>query len=131
MAEEFVTGYDLRYQNKKILIMMDETLDWHPTTQQTGYDLVIMPMGVVELHPLTGERIIREGHGILKSEATYEQTLDKVRELKAKRIILSHIGEGDQLSYDELLLIGEKLQSEGLPVEFAYDGMRIPLLLRR
>lgn len=127
MAEDFVTGFDVQYKGKKALIIMDETLGWMPKPDQTGYDVVIMPMGVVEFHPLSGKRIIREGHDILKNEATFEAVLQIVKALKAKRVILSHIGEGDQLSYDELLLIQKKMQDDRLPVEFAFDGMKISL----
>lgn len=127
MAETFVTGFELQYRDKKALIIMDETLGWHPAPYQIGYDVVMMPIGVVEFHPLTGKRLIREGHGILKGEPTFEKVLDIVRELKAKKVILAHIGEGDQLSYDELLQIQDNLNKEGLPVEFAYDGLKFHL----
>ena len=35
-----------------------------------------LPMGLAEFHPLTGERRIPAGHPVLKSEATFEQTLE-------------------------------------------------------
>jgi phosphoribosyl 1,2-cyclic phosphate phosphodiesterase len=38
---------------------------------------------------------------------------------------MTHIEEPDQLSYDDLQVLSERLQGEGLNITFAYDTMLI------
>jgi phosphoribosyl 1,2-cyclic phosphate phosphodiesterase len=51
--------------------------------------------------------------------------VDTARKLDASRIVMTHIEEPDGLTYDDLLLLGERLQADGLPIVFAYDTMVI------
>lgn len=127
LAEEYAVGFDIRIQDKKILLIIDESFKWQPPRKYQDYDLVVLPLGVMEYHPLTDERMVPETHPLLKTEPTFRDTLEMVKQLKAKRLILSHIEETDQLSHDDLLAMQKHLAGQGVNVEIAFDGMKIPL----
>ncbi len=130
LAEDYVYAFLFETEGKRLLAVMDELKDWKPETELTGVDLAVLPMGVVEFDPFTGERRIPAEHPVLKSEATFEETLEIARQLNAERVILSHIEEPDGLSYDDLKRLERKLKRERgsqLPVSFAYDTLRLDI----
>jgi phosphoribosyl 1,2-cyclic phosphate phosphodiesterase len=118
LAEDYVYAFLIEGDRKRVLLAPDETNGWDPPGDVGGVDLAVIPMGICEFHPLTGERRIHVDHPLLRLEATFEETLAIVEALEARRIVLSHIEEMDGLSYDDLLELGRR---HG--VEFAYDGM--------
>jgi phosphoribosyl 1,2-cyclic phosphate phosphodiesterase len=83
----------------------------------------VLPMGICEHHPLSGERAIHEEHPILRYEATFAETLEMVDALGASRVVLHHIEEIDELTYDDLLLLEAQQQVAGRPLTFAWDGL--------
>jgi phosphoribosyl 1,2-cyclic phosphate phosphodiesterase len=85
----------------------------------------VLPMGILEFDPFSGERVIHEGHHVLQIEATFDETLEIVRQLEAKSVILTHIEEMNQLGHDELLQLEAKLQADGLEISFAYDTLLV------
>jgi phosphoribosyl 1,2-cyclic phosphate phosphodiesterase len=123
LAEDFVYAFLLSEGEKRALVAPDELKGWSPPTHLQGVDVAVLPMGILELHPLTRERLIHQEHWMLQHEATLEDTLQIVRELKAERVLLTHIEEMDQLSYDELREIESQFQREGLPISFAHDTL--------
>jgi phosphoribosyl 1,2-cyclic phosphate phosphodiesterase len=112
-------------EDKRVLIVPDELFGWEPSNDIKGVDLAILPMGIVEFNPLTNARVIPEHHPVLKTEATFRQTIEVIKLLNAKRVVLTHIEEPDSLSYDDLQLLEKKLQTEGLNIVFAYDTLII------
>lgn len=68
-------------------------------------------------------RRIHEENPVLQSESTFEQTLEIVEKLDARRTILTHVEEMDGLSHDDLQKIGNRLQDQGRNIEFAYDTL--------
>ena len=64
---------------------------------------------------------IPEDHPVLKEEATLLQTLEIVRKLKASRVLMTHIEEPDQLSHDNLQLLGDSAYAIG-----SVDGALTP-----
>jgi len=125
LAQDGVYGFWLEQTGRRALIVPDDLLGWEPSAEIQGADLAVIPMGLAECDPLTGERRIHEDHPVLQSEATFRQTLELVPKLGAARVVMTHIEEPDGLSYDDLLDLSMRLQREGLPIEFAYDGMII------
>lgn len=123
LAEEYVYALLLEGEGKRVLVAPDELLGWTPGEDLGRLDLAVLPMGVAEFNPLTGERHIAAEHPVLKSEATFRQTLEVVRRLDAARVVLTHIEEPDQLSHEDLLSVAERLGEEGLDVAFAYDTL--------
>ena len=123
LAEDYVYAFLLESGDARVLIAPDELVGWEPPAFARGVDLAILPMGVVERDPLTGERKIAAGHPILKLEATFSGTLQIVRQINAGRTILTHIEEQDGYSHDDLLTIQQALERDGDDIEFAYDTM--------
>jgi phosphoribosyl 1,2-cyclic phosphate phosphodiesterase len=126
LAEDYVYAFIFESEGKRILIVADELNNWEPSPEIAAleFDVVILPMGVCEFHPLTGERKISSDHPVLKVEATFEETLNVIQKLNANRFILTHFEEIDELSYDEHNEIGESLKKLGYGnIEFAYDTL--------
>jgi phosphoribosyl 1,2-cyclic phosphate phosphodiesterase len=106
----------------RVLVAMDETHRWQPP-DLGPLDLAVLPIGVFEHHPFTGERMIPEE--FCKPpvrKARYEMTLDLLRSLAPRRAVLSHVEEMDRVSHDELLRLGA---SDGW--EPAFDGLVLEL----
>ncbi|MBN1965154.1 MAG: hypothetical protein JW910_10945 [Anaerolineae bacterium] len=125
VAQDYVYAFLFEGDGRRALIAPDELYQWDPPADVIGVDLAVIPMGLPEFHPFTGERTIPADHPVLQSEATFDQTLDIVRKLKAGRVIMTHIEEPEGLSYDDFLALERKLQGEGFNITFAYDTLRV------
>jgi phosphoribosyl 1,2-cyclic phosphate phosphodiesterase len=123
LAQDYVYGFLFEGEGKRILVVADELFGWQPRSDLKELDLAVLPMGIFEHHPLTGRRLVPEDHPVLSAEATFEQTLQVIRTLGSTKTVLTHIEEPDGLSFDDLMLLGERLCSQGITVEFAYDTM--------
>jgi phosphoribosyl 1,2-cyclic phosphate phosphodiesterase len=121
LAEEYSFAYLFEAGGRRALIAMDELVGWDPP-DLGPLDLALLPMGIVEHDPFTGERRIPADHPLLASEATFPQTLEIAAKLDAKRVVLAHIEEMDGLGHDDLRRLGERER-----LEFAYDTMLIEL----
>lgn len=125
VAQDFVYAFLFEENTTRVLIAPDELLGWQPPPDVCGLDLAVLPMGLAEFDPFTGARLIPADHPVLRAEATFEQTLDIVRALDARRVILTHIEEPDGLSHDDLERLAVRLRGEGLPIAFAYDTLAV------
>ena len=123
VAEDYVYAFMFEEGVKRVLIAPDELKGWIPPDWVRGLDLAVLPMGITEFNPLTGERHISGEHPLLKMEATYGETMDIVAALDAERVVLTHIEEVDGLSYDDLQELQRRLQKEGRNIEFAHDTL--------
>lgn len=123
LAQGSVYGFLFEEASKQALIVPDDLHGWEPSAEVQGADLAVIPMGVVEFDPFTGERRIPADHPVLEWEATFRETLELVPQLGAAHVVMTHIEEPDGLSYDDLQLLSERLQREGFNVIFAYDAM--------
>jgi phosphoribosyl 1,2-cyclic phosphate phosphodiesterase len=123
VAETYVYAFLFEGEGKRVLIAPDELVGWQPPAFVQGVDLVILPMGIVEFNVWTGERRISETHPVLKTEATFRQTLDMLRRMQPKQAIMTHLEEADDLNYDDYVRLEVKMQAEGFPLRFAYDTM--------
>jgi phosphoribosyl 1,2-cyclic phosphate phosphodiesterase len=119
LAEDYVYAFELVERGRRLLLAMDELNGWVPPEEVRGADLAVIPMGICEYHPFTGERRLHEDHPVLRFEATFLETLDIVDRLAAKRTVLSHVEEVDELGYDDLLRLPGVL---GRDLTFAHDG---------
>jgi phosphoribosyl 1,2-cyclic phosphate phosphodiesterase len=70
-----------------------------------------------------GGRRILEENPVLKAESTFEEALQIVHSLDARRTMLTPIEEMDELTHDDLQEFGHRLRVEGRNVEFAYDTL--------
>ena len=127
LAQEYVYAFLFETNGLRVLIAPDELCGWTPPERLRGVDLAVLPMGVVEVDPLSGERRIPPNHPLLKEEARFDETLRIVEGLSARRVILTHIEEMNGLAYDDLLRLQERLQRQGYPIEFAFDTLLVDL----
>jgi phosphoribosyl 1,2-cyclic phosphate phosphodiesterase len=107
---------------RRVLVAMDETHGWTPP-ELGPLDLAVLPVGVFELHPFTGERMIPEEFCKPPVKKTrYAHALEQVHALAPRRAVLSHVEEMDRLSHDELVRLGAadgwEPAFDGLVVEF-------------
>ncbi|MGH3086013.1 MAG: MBL fold metallo-hydrolase [Rubrobacteraceae bacterium] len=123
LAEEYVYAFMFEEGGKRILIAPDELLGWAPPEWVKGVDLAVIPKGITEVNPLTGERVFSEEHPILEMEATFEETLEIVGKLGARRVILTHIEEMCGMTHDDLRELERCLRDDGLDIAFAHDTM--------
>jgi phosphoribosyl 1,2-cyclic phosphate phosphodiesterase len=123
LAADYVYAFLFEEAGKRVLIAPDELVGWVPPDWVKDVDLAVLPMGVVEHDPFSGERRMAEDHAVLGFEATFAQTLGMVEQLRAGRVILTHIEEMDGLSFDDLQRLERRLKGNGVAVEFAFDTM--------
>jgi phosphoribosyl 1,2-cyclic phosphate phosphodiesterase len=121
LAQDFVYAFLFDDGDRRLLVVMDEIDGWEPPEEARGVDLAIVPKGVADLHPFTGERRIPEEHPALAEEATFGETLEIVKKLDAQRVVMTHIEESDGLGHDDLVQLAERLQNDGLNLTFAFD----------
>lgn len=127
LAEDYVYAFLFEARGKRVLIAPDELYGWAPPEwlRATRLDLAILPMGLCELDPFTGVRRMSPEHPLLRSEATFPQTLEIVRALDVGRVILTHVEEPDGQGHDDLARLATRLQADGVPVDFAFDTMSV------
>lgn len=125
LAEDYVYAFLFEGDGKRVLIAPDELRGWTPPEHVRGVGLAVLPMGVAEFDPLTGERRIARDHPVLKTEATFAETLRIIEALGAQRVILTHIEEMDGLTHDDLQHLQQRLQREGRNIEFAFDTLLV------
>ena len=120
LAAENAHAFLFEGAGKRVLVAMDETHGWQPPALGP-LDLAVLPIGVFERHPFSGERLIPEEFCRPPVKKTrYAQALELARALAPRRVVLSHVEEMDRLSHDELVRLGE---ADGY--EPAFDGMLV------
>jgi phosphoribosyl 1,2-cyclic phosphate phosphodiesterase len=106
LAAENAYAFLFEADGKRVLVAMDETHEWTPP-ELGPLDLAVLPVGVFERHPFTGERLIPEEFCRPPVRKTrYPTTLELARALAPRRLVLSHFEEMDRLSHDEHLRLG-------------------------
>ncbi len=124
LAAAYVYAFLLEQNGRRVFIAMDELVGWSPAEELRGCDLAIVPTGIFEFDFFTGERRIPVDHPVLKSEATFRQTLEMVHQLAPRRVIFTHIEEPDGNTVEDLARIAQVLRDrEGWDVTFAFDTM--------
>ena len=125
LTEAYVYGFLIEGSALRLLVCPDETLGWRPTEDLAGVDVAILPMGISDPHPVTGERVIPEDHPVLESECSYRETLEIVERLQAKRVVLTHIEEPDGCSHDDLQRLAHDHRAQGRCIDFAFDTLAV------
>lgn len=125
LAERYVYAFLVEQTGTRVLIAPDELVGWSPPAWLDGVGLAVLPMGMCEHDPFTGERRMPADHPLLTQEMRFPETLDVVRAMRPKRAVLSHIEADDDPGPDALERLADGLRREGLPITFAYDTMRI------
>ncbi|HEV2127749.1 MAG TPA: MBL fold metallo-hydrolase [Thermomicrobiales bacterium] len=125
LAESYVYAFFVEHAGTRVLIAPDELVGWSPPAWLEGLDLAVLPMGICEHDPFTGERKVHEDHPILQLEMTFPETIEVVRGLRPTRAVLTHIEEADDPGPDILNQLAAMHQEGSLPITFAHDTMRI------
>lgn len=120
MANPSLYAYTLEENEKRVLLAVDDTYHWTPPPSLRDVDLAVLETGWFEKAP-DGTALFPVGNPIRMSEASFEETLKKIRAINAKRTILTHIEEIFQRTYDDLMEI--ERQYKELNIKFAYDGL--------
>jgi phosphoribosyl 1,2-cyclic phosphate phosphodiesterase len=124
LGQDYSFGFEIFGFGNRILIIMDELKFWQPGDHilNTRYDLIYMPLGIVDVNPITHKRNIDENHPVLKDEQTISETLEYMNRLLSGRFLLSHIEEPDEISYQMGIELGNYCtRITGKKVEIAYD----------
>ncbi len=118
LEAENAHGFLFEGDGKRVFVAMDETHGWSPP-DLGPLDLAVLPLGVFEHHPYTGERMIPEEFCKPPVRKTrYPRSLELVHALAPRRAVLLHVEEMDRLSHDELVRLGA---ADGW--EPAWDGL--------
>jgi len=130
LTQPYAFGYDVEYEGKRVLLIMDELKGWSPNEIQrsVNYDLVYLPFGVFDYNPIEGARKVPPDYALLDDEATIEETLSVLKKLNSKRFILSHIEEPDGISIELGGQLGKFYSREtGKTIVLAEDTMNIEI----
>ncbi|MFK7800784.1 MAG: MBL fold metallo-hydrolase [Anaerolineae bacterium] len=127
LHEDYVYGFNVETGGKRLVHVADEMYNWEPADELKNPDLAILPAGLFEFHPVTGERIMQANHPLLKREATFRQTLEIVDKLGATETWITHLEEAFDMTPEILAQVETKLQAEGKNIRFAYDTLKIEL----
>ncbi|MFD1018646.1 MBL fold metallo-hydrolase [Thalassobacillus hwangdonensis] len=127
LAESYVYGFLIENDGRNVLIIMDELNNWQPPEFMKNIDVAILPAGIFDVHPLTGEILVSPDHPVLKEEATFKETVEVIEKLGAKEVYLTHIEEVNGLSHDTLKVVEEKYAEKGIRFTFAYDTQIISI----
>lgn len=122
MANPSLYAYLLEEDGKRVLLALDDTFHWIPSKDMVGVDLAVLETGWFGKSP-QGSLLISEDHPIARGEASFEEVLEMVRIINAKRTILTHIEELFGYSYDDLRELEAKYRD--LNLSFAYDGLTV------
>lgn len=123
VAEQYVFAYLIEREGTRVWIAMDELVGWLPDASVADLDLAILPSGVCEFHPLSGERNIPADEPVLQTEMRFERTLECIREMSPRQAVLVHLDEPDGVTYDDGLELSARYRADGLPVTFGWDGL--------
>ena len=111
-------------QGRRLLLAMDELNGWTPPDEIKGCDLAVLPMGICEHHPLTGERSIDVEHPVLQLRGDLRRDARDRRPARGRAASCSHhIEEMDELTYDDLCARPGAPAQEGRELTFAWDGL--------
>lgn len=126
LAADYVYAFLLQEGEKRVLIAPDELVGWQPPPWLRGVEVAVLPMGIHEYEPFSGKRRIPAEHPVLRTEATFRQTVEMVRSLEAGHVYMTHIEEAEQIEPERLEELAQKLRAEeGLAVTFAYDTLLV------
>ena len=114
-------------EGSRTILAPDELYQWQPPDHLHSADVAILQIGLFEFDPFTGDRRLPEGFLERLGEMNFDMTIDLVKQLRAKRVIISHLEEPEGMSYPRYQELEQLLAPLGLNVSFAYDMQRIPL----
>jgi len=124
MAQPGLTAYVLEQGSKRAVLAIDDTKGWKPGNQFSEPDVLFLETGWFERDP-KGQEIVPPGHWVRDEEASFEETLELIAQIRPRKTVLTHIEQLWARSYEDYLSLEKKYAAQNL--QFAYDGLRIQL----
>lgn len=125
LAQTFVSGYIVENSYKRVLILMDELLDWNP--EKSGHlNCVILPIGLFTVNPLNNERRWDEKHPLCRNEADFIEIKNIISKLDVEKVVFIHIEEVDGLDHETLTQY-IKCYADGRDWQVGFDTMIIEI----
>jgi phosphoribosyl 1,2-cyclic phosphate phosphodiesterase len=121
-----ITYFLFEHESMRLFFAPDETkyLDLS-RPHLSNLDLLIKECGYFT-HDTEGERIVPEQFAIdVPEEITFEETIEQLETIRAKRVILTEIEESFKRTHEDYEALAARYAH--LKLEFAYDGMEIEL----
>jgi phosphoribosyl 1,2-cyclic phosphate phosphodiesterase len=125
---DYVFGYVVEGGGKSVLVVMDELKGWEPDRRilATDFDVAYLPLGILDVDPFTGRRLMDASHPIFRDEQSVDETLGIVKALRARKVVLSHVEEPDNVTISTGRRLSRLYSKRlGMDVEIAYDMMSI------
>ena len=122
MKDPSLYAYLITDGEKRVLLALDDTKGWVPDHELKGVDLVVLETGWFE-YGLEGNILVVPEHNLRQVESSFEETLEILKNVNAKRVILTHIEEMNGRSYTDYLELEKELQE--FRITFAFDGMTV------
>ncbi len=124
---ELSCGFLLRERDKRVVIVPDEVVNWQPEAMCFGADVLVLPQGLMQFNPISGERRWQSDHVVFRWEPTWADTLALVERLKPKRCYITHIEAFDMPDHDALAEHARELSKTARygEIHFAHDTLRV------
>ena len=122
MSQPGLTSFLLRRGQRRALLALDDTRNWRPGPELSEPDILVIEMGWFE-HDTRKRRIMSPEDPIRQGEASFEETLRLIRQIRPRLALLTHIEGLWKRSYNDYLKLEREYQDYHLRV--AYDGLRI------
>ena len=114
-------------EGSRTILAPDELYQWQHPDHLHSAELAIFQIGLFEFDPFTGARRLPEGFLERLGEMTFNMTIELVKQLRAKRVIILHLEEPEGMSYPRYQELEGLFAPLDLNVSFAYDMQRIIL----
>jgi phosphoribosyl 1,2-cyclic phosphate phosphodiesterase len=125
LKDKSVFAFLLEEGNKRVCIMIDDLYGWNPSKIFKDLDLLILPIGIFEFHPVTRERLMDKGHHLLKGELSFNKTISLIEKMRPKKVVFIHIEEHDHIGLLSTDYIEKFYSLPDKKILCAYDGMQI------
>jgi len=122
MAQPGLTSFLLRRGRRRALLALDDTRDWRPGPELSEPDILVIEMGWFE-RDTKNRRIVSPGDPIRQGEASFEETLRLIGQIRPRLAFLTHIEGLWARSYNDYLKLEREYHDYHLRV--AYDGLRV------
>ncbi len=124
MAQHGLTSFLLQYGRKRVVLALDDTKGWKPGPELSEPDLLVLETGWFE-RDMRNRLIVRLESSLRREEASFDETLALIEQVRPRLTILTHIEGLWARSYRDYLRLERKYAKYRL--RFAYDGLRIPI----
>lgn len=128
LAQEYVFGFIVSGNDKRVLVIMDELKDWEPSSAilDASFDIVYLPFGILKANPITGEKLLPDDHYLLEVEHTVEEALDLIARIDSKVFVFSHIEEAECITLDFARELEQYYSDRtAKTITFAFDTMQV------